>query len=111
MVALDITEAEKTMRESIVDDSVITWNKLQDTHMRDEHESIDETEFRNNDFERDNSEIVLLQNNHRYDGVRRSGISDLSDLRSQEVAKLFKIIEKPSEQERLNLERDIKQIS
>ena len=61
MVALDITEAEKTMRESIVGDSVITWDKLQDTHMREEHESIDETEFRDNDQERDNSDIASLK--------------------------------------------------
>ena len=41
------------MRESIVDDSIITqtWKKVQDMHMKDEHESIDETEFRNNTTE------------------------------------------------------------
>ena len=54
--------------------------------MKDEHESIDETEFRNNTTEQ----------------RQKSEISDLSgDLRPHEVAKMFKIIEKPSEQERL----------
>ena len=89
MVALDITEAEQTMRESIVDDSILThtWKKVQDMHMKDEHESIDETEFRNNTTEQ---------------RQKQSEISDLSgDLRPHEVAKMFKIIEKPSEQERL----------
>ena len=79
MVALDITEAEQTMRESIVDDSILTqtWKKVQDMHMKDEHESIDETEFRNNTTEQ----------------RQKSEISDLSgDLRPHEVAKMFKII-------------------